>query len=76
MTPQYYAWLTFIAERDQMLVNLALIGIGCVVAWELLRFLPPALAERLRQFYLVGWLIAFVISIAAFYVVLFGANKP
>jgi len=76
VTPQYYAWLAFIAERDQMLVSLALIGIGCVAAWELLLFLPPALAARLRQFYLVGWLIAFVLSIAAFYAVLFGANKP
>jgi len=57
MTPKWLAWLEWLARRDATLAKLSLIAIGLVIAWELLRFVPPSLAARLRPLYMLGVLV-------------------
>lgn len=68
MTPKFYAWLEHIAKRDQTLVALALVGMSCVVSWELLPFLPPAWAARLRPLYMINALLIFAGTAIAIYI--------
>jgi hypothetical protein len=71
MTPKFYAWLAHLANRDATLAKLALFAIGLVVAWELLRFMPPTWAARLRPLYMIGALVIFFGTAALIY---FGAQ--
>jgi len=57
MTPRWFAWLEWVEGRDATLFKLALFAIGIVIAWELLRFLPPMLSARLRPLYMLGALV-------------------
>jgi len=67
MTPKFYAWLAHLANRDATLGKLALFSIGLVVAWELLRFVPPTWAMRLRPAYMIGVLVIFFGTAALIY---------
>lgn len=68
MTEKYYYWLTKQAERDAMLLQLALIAIALVAAWELLRLAPPGWAARLRPIYMVGGAILFLAGLIIPYI--------
>jgi len=57
MTPRWFTWLEWIESRDATLAKLGLIAIGLVIAWELLRFVPPTWAARLRPLYMLGVLV-------------------
>ena len=54
MTDKYDLWIAHLARRDELLFRLALVAMGAVLAWELLRFVPPAWAARLRPLYMLG----------------------
>jgi len=71
MTPRWFAWLEWIESRDATLAKLGLIAIGLVIAWELLRFVPPTWAARLRPLYMLGVLVIFFGTAALIY---FGAQ--
>jgi hypothetical protein len=71
MTPKFYAWLAHLANRDATLAKLALFAVGLVVAWELLRFMPPRWHVHLRALYMVGFLLIMFGTAALIY---FGAQ--
>ena len=54
MTDKYDLWIAHLARRDELLFRLALVAMGAVLAWELLRFVPPAWAARRRPLYMLG----------------------
>jgi len=60
MTIKYFYWLGQQQARDDTLWRLALIAIGLVAAWDLLRYVSPAWAARLRPLYLIGGILLFV----------------
>lgn len=69
MTDKYARWLAMIAARDHTLALLAIIAIGLVAAWELLRVMPPFFAVRLRPLYLIGGLAVLWGSAIAVYII-------
>jgi len=54
MTDKYDLWIAHLARRDELLFRLALVAMGAMLAWELLRFVPPTWAARLRPLYMLG----------------------
>jgi len=67
MTDKYFYWLSSQAARDATLWKLALLALGLVAAWELLRYVPPGVARWLRPLYLAGGLALYLGGIALVY---------
>jgi len=68
MTDKYDLWIAHLARRDELLFKLALVSMGAVLAWELLRFMPPAWAARLRPLYMLGCLMVLAGTVAVIFI--------
>jgi len=74
MVPEYYNWLASIAERDQALINLAVMALVLLVAWvstyvlEDTRLIPRRLASGMRVLYRLGGLPLYVLTLFAHWI--------
>jgi hypothetical protein len=63
MTPRFDAYMLSMANRDQALMQLALIALVLVAAWRFVGLAPVQVQPVMRRVYLVGGGVLYVVTL-------------